>query len=64
MAPICDDLTRCDPIHAPSLASRSHVARTTSRASRWGFAALNALMFLLDLLLFGVATSLLQLGLS
>jgi hypothetical protein len=36
----------------------------TSRASRWVFAALNALMFLLDLLLFGVATNLLQLGLG
>jgi len=36
----------------------------TSRASRWVFAALNALMFLFDLLLFGVATNLLQLGLG
>ena len=36
----------------------------TSRASRWLFAALNALMFLFDLLLFGVATNLLQLGLG
>jgi len=36
----------------------------TSRASRWVFAALNALMFLFDLLLFGVAPNLLQLGLG
>jgi hypothetical protein len=34
----------------------------TVRASRWLFAALNALMFLFDLLLFGVVTNLLQLG--
>jgi hypothetical protein len=36
----------------------------TSRASRRVFAALNALMFLFDLLLFGVVTNLLQLGLG
>jgi hypothetical protein len=36
----------------------------TSRASRWVFAALNALMFLFDLLLVGVVTNLLQLGLG
>jgi hypothetical protein len=36
----------------------------TSRASRWVYASLNALMFLFDLLLFGVVTNLLQLGLG
>jgi hypothetical protein len=36
----------------------------TSRASRWVYAALNALMFAFDVLLFGVVTNLLQLGLG
>lgn len=36
----------------------------TSRASRWIFASMNALMFAFDLLLFGVVTNLLQLGLG
>ncbi|MBZ5647464.1 MAG: hypothetical protein LAN37_09605 [Acidobacteriia bacterium] len=36
----------------------------TSRASRWVFAGLNGLMFLIDLLFLGVATNLLQLGLG
>ena len=36
----------------------------TPRGSRWVFAALNGLMFLIDLLFLGVASNLLQLGMG